>query len=329
MQFLVKPKEIATAGRCIGYSYATDTAFMNMINTLSAPIASLRRLPALLLCLAGGPALAGVQHYQAPLDNVRWQTISKKHHCALSHDIPLYGRATFAQSAGEPLGFTLVVKHKTTREQDHARLRAIPPEWQHQTAVVDLGEVPVYKGATPFQIKAAMSRRILAELQKGLFPTFSYRDRVSVALPGIGIKTALAEFTDCLARLPIYKFTDFKDSLLHFELGKHTLRPNDRQRLDAVARYIKTDSEITRIEVNAHTDNIGHRRSNDKLSQHRAQAVKDYLMEQGIPPSKFKLKAFGERRPKYSNRTARDRAGNRRVRVTLMTTLNPSQKDIP
>lgn len=325
MQSLVKLKEIATTSRCIGYPYATDAAFMNISNTLSVPITNLRHLPALLLCLAGGPTLAGTQHYQAPLDSVRWQTIVEERHCALNHDIPLYGRATFTQSAGESLGFTLSVKRKATREHDRAHLQAIPPEWKHQTAVVDLGEVPIHKGAIPFQIKAALSRRMLVELQKGLFPTFSYRDwadardRVSIVLPGINIKAALAEFIECLAHLPVYKFTDFKNSLLHFKFGKYTLQPGDRERLDAVARYIKTDSEITRIQVDAHTDNIGRRHSNDKLSHRRAQTVKNYLMEQGIPPSKFKLKAFGERKPKYNNRTDQGRTGNRRVRITLVT----------
>lgn len=271
-----------------------------------------------------GLAVAGVQHYEAPLDNVLWSASSKKLHCSLKHDIPLYGSATFAQTAGDKLAFTLSTKRKATRSKDRAHLRAMPPEWKHQVSVVDLGEIPVHKGGTPFRLQADLSRRMLAELQKGMFPTFSYRDwadardQVTVALPGINIKQALDEFITCLASLPIYKFADFKQSLLHFAFGKHQLNPKDRERLDALARYLKSDPEVKRIEIFGHTDNVGRKRSNDNLGKRRSQTVKDYLISQGISPNKFKLKSFGERRPATSNRTDKGRAKNRRASVILI-----------
>lgn len=270
-----------------------------------------------------GTAVAGTQHYEAPLDSVQWSAQSKKLHCSLKHDIPLYGQAKFTQTAGEQLAFTLSAKRKATRNKDRAHLRAMPPEWKHQESVVDLGEIPVHKGGMPFQLQADLSRRMLAELQKGMFPTFSYRDwadandRVTVTLPGIHIKEALDEFISCLASLPVYKFADFKKSLLHFAFGKHQLTAKDRKRLEAVVRYIKSDPEIKRIQINGHTDNVGRKRSNDKLGQRRSQTVRDFLISQGIPPNKFKLKSFGERRPAISNRTDKGRAKNRRASVML------------
>jgi outer membrane protein OmpA-like peptidoglycan-associated protein len=277
----------------------------------------------LLFCILSNPALAGLQHYQAPLDAVVWETSAKKHYCSLSHDIPLYGRATFAQAAGESLGFTLSVKRKATRDQDRAHLRALPPAWMHQVAAVDLGEVPVHKGARPFQFDAALARRLLAELQQGMFPTLSYRDwadardQVSVALPGIHIKQAMDEFVSCLARLPIYKFGDYQHSLLHFDSGKYALSDQARRRLDAVAKYLKTDPEVKRIEVHGHTDNVGSKRSNDRLAKRRSQAVEDYLMAKGVSTKLFSIKSFGERKPAAPNRSDKGRAQNRRVTVTL------------
>jgi len=272
-------------------------------------------------------AHAGTQHYQAPLDNVRWVASSKKRHCALTHDIPLYGRATFSQTAGEKLGFSMRVKRKATRTKDQAHLRSLPPEWKHQVSSVDLGEVAVIKGANPFQLKEDLSRRLLAELQKGMFPTFSYRDwadardQVSVALPGIHIKEALDEFIGCLSALPTYKFSDFKLSLMHFAFGKHTIKAADRKRLDGVARYLRSDSaiqdNIQHLEISGHTDNVGRKRNNDKLGKRRSQAVKDYLTSKGVPASLFKLKTYGERRPKSTNRTDKGRASNRRVKLIL------------
>ncbi len=281
-------------------------------------------LPLILLCSISGVTMAGMQHYQAPLENVNWQTSSKKLQCILSHDIPLYGTATFAQTAGHKLGFKLVVKRQASRAKDRAHLRSLPPEWKHRVDVVDLGEIPIHKGDTPFQLQENLSRRMLAELQKGMFPTFSYRDwadardQVTVSLPGINIKPVLDKFIACLANLPIYKFTDFKDSLLHFAFGKSTLSKKDRKRLDELVRYIKTDPQLKYIDITGYTDNVGRRRSNDKLSQQRSQAVKNYLITKGISPQLFKLKALGERHPEASNRTDEGRARNRRAMVELV-----------
>ncbi|MDT8384420.1 MAG: OmpA family protein [Gammaproteobacteria bacterium] len=307
------------------------TATHTRLNTLSVP--TITTPPAasacvacigLLLCLATVPALAGTQHYQAPLDNVRWEASSAKLHCTLKHEIPLYGEATFTQSAGEKLRFTLKVKRQASRNKDSAQLRSLPPEWKHQIPVVDLGSVPVIKGDTPFRLEEGLSRRMLAELQKGMFPTFSYRDwadardQVSVALPGIHIKAALDEFISCLDQLPDYRFADVENTLLHFEFGRHTLSAEDRSRLDAVARYIKSDPGIKRVEVYGHTDSVGGKGSNDKLGERRSLAARQYLIDQGAAAALFTLKSFGERQPKASNNTDQGRAANRRAAVILV-----------
>jgi outer membrane protein OmpA-like peptidoglycan-associated protein len=297
------------------------------LNTLSVPTpgAQLRNTCVLLLlCAMSNMAAAGIQHYQAPLDSVTWKASSKKLHCTLTHEIPLYGTATFAQNAGDKLGFTLSAKREATRGKDSAHLRALPPQWKHQVSVVDLGKVAVHKGGTPFQLKADLSRRMLAELQKGMFPTFSYRDwadardQVTVTLPGINIKPMLDEFITCLANLPVYKFSDFKINLLHFAFGKYELSTKARKRLDDVARYLKSDPSVKKIEISGHTDNIGRRRSNDALGKRRSKAVKDYLVAKGVPVKLFKLITHGERKPKASNRTDKGRAENRRASVTLV-----------
>jgi len=302
--------------------------FYTQLNTLSVPKLVANHWLVLLLfcnlCGASGMAAAGIQHYQAPLNNVTWKTTSKKLYCALSHDIPLYGTATFAQNAGGKLGFNITVKRQASREKDSAHLRAQPPEWKHQISVVDLGEVPVHKGSTPFQLKSELSRRMLAELQKGMFPTFSYRDwadardQVTVALPGINIKPILDEFISCLAELPIYRFADFKLNLLHFDFGKHALKTIDRKRLDAVARYLKSDPSVKQVVISGHTDNVGRRRSNDKLGKRRGKAVKDYLVAKGVSTELFKINSYGERKPKTTNRTDKGRAENRRAKVILI-----------
>ena len=104
------------------------------------------------LCLFAGPVMAGIQKYQAPLHTVSWETSSKKNYCSLNHTIPFYGKATFSQSAGDQLGFEMKVKRKATRKKDLAQLQIMPPGWKHQVSAMDLGEVSVHKGDTPFQL---------------------------------------------------------------------------------------------------------------------------------------------------------------------------------
>jgi outer membrane protein OmpA-like peptidoglycan-associated protein len=281
-------------------------------------------IAAISFLLASAPASAGLQQFQSPLDAVKWTASSSKKHCSLDHDIPLYGRATFAQSAGGALGFTLTARREARREKDRAHLRSNPPAWKHQVAMVDLGEIAIHQGKTPFQLGESLSRRLLAELQKGMFPTFSYRDwadardQVTVALPGIRIKDALDEFVRCIDQLPVFTFADFQNSRVYFDSGKHRLDTKARQRLDDLAIYLKTDPKVANIKIQAHTDSIGLRRMNDQLGQRRAEAVKNYLVARGVDPGKFQLKSYGERKPVKSNHTPEGRAENRRAIVILV-----------
>jgi outer membrane protein OmpA-like peptidoglycan-associated protein len=280
-------------------------------------------LLSLLWSLGCGGVLAGEQQYVAPLDAVKWTASSQKLHCTLTHEIPHYGRAVFAQEAGDALTFTMEVKQAATRNRDKAHLRSLPPQWKHQVEAVDLEEVDVIKGFTPFKLSGELPRRMLAELQKGMFPTFSYRDwidardLVTVSLPGIHIKQAMDTFVQCLAKLPVYKFSDYKVSNLLFAFGKHELTGVARQRLDDLARFLKTDTSVKRIELHGHTDDVGRKRANDALGARRVEAVREYLISKGVTPSLFKLATFGERKPLATNKSDQGRTQNRRVEVVL------------
>ena len=297
-----------------------------------SPLAIARRhrnTLALALLLFAPVLQAGTQRFATPLDAVVWQASSERLHCSLSHDISLYGRATFAQAAGGELGFRMHVKRDARREGDRARLRSLPPGWRHADDGLDLGETGVHPGDTPFQLDATLARRLLAELQKGMFPTFSYRDwtdardLVSVSLPAVNFRAALDEFTTCLAKLPSYDFADYRDTVVHFAFGNDKLSHKARRRLDAIARYLRTDPRVRRIVIEGHTDDVGQDRDNDKLGQRRSEAVRNYLLAAGVPARLFELRSFGEHRPVYTNTTDEGRARNRRAYVTLVRDEQP------
>ncbi|MFW5921177.1 MAG: OmpA family protein [Polyangiales bacterium] len=99
---------------------------------------------------------------------------------------------------------------------------------------------------------------------------------------------------------------------IHFEFDKAKIRPVSYPILDTVAQVLKDYPEIT-LEVQGHTDSRGSDRYNEKLSQKRAEAVRQYLIEQGIDRGRLVAKGYGETRPIESNRTQAGRAANRRV----------------
>ena len=71
------------------------------------------------------------------------------------------------------------------------------------------------------------------------------------------------------------------------------------------------------LELRGHSDSVGSRAANLRLSRQRAGVVRDYLVELGVEPHRLKIYALGERYPITSNATAQGRRKNRRVDLVL------------
>jgi len=103
----------------------------------------------------------------------------------------------------------------------------------------------------------------------------------------------------------------------NFETGKADLEPESYSVLDELVAYLnRKDDE--RIEIGGHTDNVGSAASNLKLSEDRANTVRDYLISKGIDPSRVEAKGYGMTQPIDDNRTEAGRAANRRTEVKLL-----------
>jgi OmpA-OmpF porin, OOP family len=100
-----------------------------------------------------------------------------------------------------------------------------------------------------------------------------------------------------------------------FDTGKATIRPESFARLDRVVEYM-THKKQTRIEVSGHTDNVGNPVNNQKLSEKRAQACRDYIVSKGIDASRVQAKGYGDTRPIASNDSDDGRQKNRRIEAT-------------
>lgn len=277
----------------------------------------------LTLLSSAGSACAALQRYVATEHESQWQSTSSRISCALTHEIPLYGRAVFMQPAGGELQLHLEVKNKP-HQVGVARLISAAPSWRHEARERDLGQVNYSVASSPFKIPTITSRRVLAELEQGMFPTLSYqdwadgRDEVQVALSAVNLRGALGEFLDCLAGVLPFNFEAVRHSAFNYAEGQVGLESAQQQRLEQLARYLAADTSVKKVVIDSYTDNRGYRAANQQVSQRRAAAVRDYLRAKGVAANLLSIQAYGESRPRASNRTAKGRAMNRLVEVSLL-----------
>jgi outer membrane protein OmpA-like peptidoglycan-associated protein len=99
---------------------------------------------------------------------------------------------------------------------------------------------------------------------------------------------------------------------INFETGSAALTPDSYAVLDQVVRSLMAYPEV-KIEIKGYTDSVGDWDYNLDLSQRRADAVKNYLVNSGIAADRVVSKGYGEADPVASNKTAGGRAENRRI----------------
>ena len=103
----------------------------------------------------------------------------------------------------------------------------------------------------------------------------------------------------------------------NFETGKADLKEESYKVIDELVAYLnRKDDE--RIELGGHTDNVGTAKSNQVLSEARANTVRAYLLMKGIDPNRVTAKGYGLSVPIASNKTADGRAQNRRTEVKIL-----------
>ena len=97
-----------------------------------------------------------------------------------------------------------------------------------------------------------------------------------------------------------------------FDSAKWDLRPESNEELTRLYEYLEENPDLS-IQINAHTDNVGSNKANQKLSQQRSQSVVEFLIEMGIDSSRLEAKGFGEEYPIAPNDSDEGRQENRRV----------------
>jgi outer membrane protein OmpA-like peptidoglycan-associated protein len=104
---------------------------------------------------------------------------------------------------------------------------------------------------------------------------------------------------------------------VNFENNSAELAPDSIDILNTAAQVIMASSGV-RVEVQAHTDSVGSKKYNQKLSEKRAASVRKYLISQGVAAEQLESKGYGEIYPVLTNETEDGRAKNRRVELKII-----------
>jgi outer membrane protein OmpA-like peptidoglycan-associated protein len=103
---------------------------------------------------------------------------------------------------------------------------------------------------------------------------------------------------------------------VNFDFDKYNIRPDAVPILEQACKTLKDEPNIL-VSCDGYTDSIGTEAYNQRLSERRANAVRDWLIKCGIPASRLSSRGFGESNPVATNETAEGRAQNRRTELVV------------
>jgi len=100
-----------------------------------------------------------------------------------------------------------------------------------------------------------------------------------------------------------------------FDVNKTTIKPESENTLRKALKTLTTYSDIS-VEISGHTDSDGSAKSNQKLSEGRANSVRDWLVRQGVDANRITTVGYGEDKPIADNKTKEGKSKNRRIEFT-------------
>ena len=112
------------------------------------------------------------------------------------------------------------------------------------------------------------------------------------------------------------KLNEYSRTIL-FDSGKSTFKKQTYPTLQSITAILK-EYPYSRFLIEGHTDSDGSNEMNQTLSENRAHAVENYLIENGIAADRLKHTGFGETKPVATNKTAKGKAMNRRTEISLI-----------
>lgn len=109
------------------------------------------------------------------------------------------------------------------------------------------------------------------------------------------------------------------DDSVKFPANSSKLSPEAQQRLADFAEKLKSDNRNVYLEIQGHTDATGPDAVNQRLGEERAEAVRLFMNQHGVPLNRMSTISYGKTDPVTDNKTRADRAQNRRVVLIVMS----------
>ena len=269
-------------------------------------------------------ANAAVRHYMSDIERSDW-TLSTKTRlaCTLEHALPGYGKAMFTSEASKQLNMEFELSMRMLPKHFAvAAVYAEPPTWaagETPRPIADMQLRTQYNGDLPEQAAWTM----LSELEKGYWPSLYYKDwynpydHVKVSLNASNFMPVYREFVECVSNLLPFSFEDIAYTVLTYELSSVELTKYSQKRLAMIGEYLKEDTDMELVLLDGYADSYGGQWSNQQLSERRAGEIKAFFTSMGVDANRITITGHGEKRHIAPNRTAEDRALNRRVVVRL------------
>ena len=215
-------------------------------------------------------------------------------------EVEKVGSTTYVQIALKPCPiFRVRVYNKETGQPVPATVQILQRE----------SDKPSYNVVTDSTTGAA--RQVLAEgLQYKLHIAQLGYDTVDLPIAAINDSMNVA-------LTPIKKGEVFVIKNLFFATNKTRILPTSEKSMNDLFMYLSRNPQV-RIKIIGHTDSVGKDEANQKLSDGRANAVMNDLIERGIAPDRLKAEGRGEKQPVDTNDTPEGRQNNRRVEIEIL-----------
>jgi len=269
-------------------------------------------------------AQAGIRQYSANISNSQWTLPDNSRlQCTLAHQIPNYGQARFYAKASRDLNMEFELDMMLLPDSySLAQIRSESPKWRPGYGGRLLATMKLHKQFKP-SLPKKVAWSMLNELEQGMSPTFYYNDwhsnqnKISVGLSTARFKSAYRNFAVCVGNLLNYSFDDISYTVLNYQSNSDKFTKASQRRVDMIREYLSLDPNLELVLVDAYSDSYGGRWSNLKLSERRANQVRDYFVQNGIDANRIEANGYGEKRHIASNDTTLGRGKNRRVVIQM------------
>lgn len=268
---------------------------------------------------------AEAKNYLAPPSQSLWEVIiDTPLECRFNHVIPGYGNAQFSALSSKKIN--LHFELKMTRPLGATRnvnLTSMPPPWMPGDAAYSMVNLKFFKQFNGY-LEGSVAWQMLAELEEGRNPTFSYKSwpsqqnrQLDVGLSAVNFNKSYQLFSQCLNKLMPFSFDDIAFTILHYNSDSDELDNMSQKRLAQIADYIRYSDDIDLVLVAAYSDSAAGTVEGQRLSEQRAAKIQGYFKALGLPENRIQVEAHGKRGPIADNSTPVGRNQNRRVVISL------------